>query len=103
MQLALFGDQRQTLPADSTTETAVSILGDVRLDAAAGAGPGARLTFIGLAGDLILRVPPGSRIRTNGFTVFGDPRVEVSQADGPEITVQNFSLFGDVRITDQPL
>ena len=73
MQLAVFGNQRETLPPDWTRETAVSILGDVRLDASTGAGPDAQLTFIGIFGDLMLRVPTGSRVRTAGFTIFGDP------------------------------
>jgi hypothetical protein len=101
VQLAVFGNQRETLPPDWTRETAVSILGDVRLDASTGAGPDAQLTFIGIFGDLVLRVPTGSRVRTAGFTVFGDPRVEVSQGEGPAVSVQSYSLFGDVRITDQ--
>jgi hypothetical protein len=36
-----------------------------------------------------------------GFTIFGDPRVEVSQGERPEVSVQSYSLFGDVTITDQ--
>ena len=48
MQLAVFGNQRASLAPDWTRETAVSILGDVRLDASAGAGPDAKLTFIGI-------------------------------------------------------
>jgi hypothetical protein len=103
LQLAVFGNQRGTLPPDWTRETAVSVLGVVHLDASAGAGRDAQLTFIGLAGDLVVRVPPRSRVRTSGFTVFGDPRVDVSQGEGPEITIASYSLFGDVRITDQPL
>lgn len=101
MQLAVFGNQRGTLPPDWTRETAVSILGDVRLDASAGAGPDAKLTFIGIFGDLMVTVPVGSKVRTSGFTIFGDPRVEVSQGEGPEVSVQSYSLFGDVTITDQ--
>ena len=61
MQLAVFGNQRGTLPPDWTRATAVSILGDVRLDASAGAGPDAKLTFIGIFGDLMVTVPPAAR------------------------------------------
>jgi hypothetical protein len=57
----------------------VSILGAVHLDASAGAGPDAQLIFIGIFGDLMIRIPSGSRVRTSEFTIFGDPRVEVSQ------------------------
>jgi hypothetical protein len=101
VQLAVFGNQRATLPPDWTRETAVSILGDVRLDASAGAGPDAKLTFIGILGDLTVMVSTATKVRTSGFTIFGDPRLEVSQGGGPEVSVQSFSLFGDVTITDQ--
>ena len=100
MQLAVFGNQRGTLPPDWTRETAMSILGNVRLDASAGAGPNAKLTFIGIFGDLMVTVPVSSKVRTSGFTIFGDPRVEVSQGEGPEVSIQSYSLFGDVTITD---
>ena len=101
MQLAVFGNQKASLAPDWTRETAVSILGDVHLDASAGAGPDAKLTFIGIFGDLMVTVPAATKVRTSGFTIFGDPRVEVSQGGGPEVIVQNYSLFGDVTITDQ--
>jgi hypothetical protein len=33
--------------------------------------------------------------------VFGDRTIEVSPADGPEIRVDGYSLFGDVRVSDR--
>ena len=48
-----------------------------------GAGPGASLTFVGVAGDLEIQVPPGSRVRESGFSLLGDRRIEVTPGDGP--------------------
>lgn len=41
-----------------TKETIVLILGDARINASAGAGPGARVALIALAGDAALRDRP---------------------------------------------
>jgi hypothetical protein len=103
VQLAVLGDVRATVLPSWTEETAVSLLGDVHIDASAGIGSGARLTFIGLAGDLLVQVPRGCQVRTGGFVLFGDPMVDVVQGDGPEVTISSYSLFGDVRITDKPI
>jgi hypothetical protein len=103
MQLAVFGDQRATIPPHWTEETAVALAGDVRIDSSQGIGSGARLTFIGIAGDLVIRVPTGCRVRTDGFLLFGDDVIDVAQGAGPEVTISSYTLFGDVRITDQPI
>ena len=29
--------------------------------------------------------------------------IDVAQGDGPEVTISSYTLFGDVRITDQPI
>jgi hypothetical protein len=63
MFVAILGDRRSTLPANWTKETAIAIAAEAAFDAAAGAGPGALLTFVGVGGDLVLRVPSGSRVR----------------------------------------
>ncbi len=102
MYVTVFGDRRGTLPAGWTKETIVALVGDARLDASAPAGKGATLTFVGLAGDAVVRVPSGSRVTGGGFSVFGDRKIEVSPGEGPEIRVSGFSLFGDVVVSDQP-
>lgn len=43
-------------------------------------GSGASITFVGVGGDLEVKVPPGSRVRESGFSLLGDRRIEV--ADG---------------------
>jgi hypothetical protein len=102
MYVTFFGDRRGTLPTGWTKETIVALLGDARIDATAPAGPGATLTFLGLAGDAVVRVPPGSRVTGGGLSVFGDRKVEVSPGEGPEIRIDAFSLFGDVEVSDRP-
>lgn len=102
MILTIFSDRRGALPADWTKETAVAIFGDAWLDGSSTAGPRASLTFVGLFGDLTVRVPPGSRIRERGFSLFGDRQITVAPGDGPEIRLTSYGLFGDVTITDQP-
>ncbi len=103
MQVAVFGNQRATVAPDWTEETAVALAGDVLIDASRGIGSSARLTFIGIAGDLVIRVPTGCRVRTDGFLLFGDDVIDVAQGDGPEVTISSYTLFGDVRVTDQPI
>jgi hypothetical protein len=102
MYVTLFGDRRGTLPAGWINETIVALVGDARIDATGPAGPGATMTFLGLAGDAVVRVPPGSRVTGGGLSVFGDRKIEVSAGDGPEIRIDGYSLFGDVKVSDRP-
>jgi hypothetical protein len=99
---AILGDRRSTLPANWTQETAIAIAAEAAFDAAAGAGPGASLTFVGIAGDLVLRVPSGSRVREGRFSLLGDRQIRVGAGDGPEIQVKVYGLLVDVKITDKP-
>jgi hypothetical protein len=80
----------------------IAIAAEADFDASDGAGPGASLTFVGVAGDLVVRVPPGSRVREGGFSLIGDRQIEVAAGDGPEIQVKVYGLFSDVKVTDQP-
>jgi hypothetical protein len=98
----LIGDRRGTLPAGWVNETIIALAGDARIDATNCAGAGATLTFVGLAGDAVVLVPPGSRVTGGGLSVFGDRKIEVTPGDGPEIRIDGYSLFGDVKVSDQP-
>jgi hypothetical protein len=102
MFVAILGDRQSTLPANWTKETAIAIAAEAAFDAAAGAGPGASLTFVGVGGDLVLRVPSGSRVREGGFSLLGDRQIQVAGGHGPEIQVKVYGLFSDVKVTDQP-
>lgn len=100
MDVAIFGDRKSRVPADWTSETVVSVLSDVDLDATAGLAEGATLTFVGVIGDLRVRVPPGTRVHVAGFRLLGDRRVDVSPGDGPTLRVNAHSLLGDLVVTD---
>jgi hypothetical protein len=102
MYVTLFGDRRGTLPAGWTNETIVALLGDARIDATGTTETGARMTFLGLAGDAIVIVPPGSRVTGGGLSVFGDRKIEVTPGNGPEVRIDGYSLFGDVKVCDRP-
>ena len=54
-----------------------------------------------MAGDLVVRVPPGSRVKESGFSLLGDREIKVTAGDGPEIQVKVYGLFSDVKVTDQ--
>ena len=101
MYVTLFGDRRGTLPAGWINETIIALLGDARIDAT-GSAAGARMTFLGLAGDAIVLVPPGSRITGGGLSVFGDRKIQVTPGDGPEIRIDGYILFGDVKVSNHP-
>ena len=102
MYLTVIGDRRTTLPTGWTKETIVSLLGDVRVDASAPATAGAKVTFVALAGDAVIRVPPGTKVTGGGCSLIGDRKLDVSPGDGPEIQVAVYSLFGDLQVSDKP-
>ena len=47
-------------------------------------------------------VPPGSRVTGGGLSIFGDRKIEVAPGEGPEIRIDGYCLFGDVKVSDQP-
>jgi hypothetical protein len=102
MFIAILGDRRSRLPADWTKETAVAVAAETSFDAAAGAGQDAALTFVGLFGDLQVRVPPGSRVNVGGLNILGDKEIDVSPGDGPDIRLKIYGLFSDVKVTATP-
>lgn len=98
MNVLLFGDRKATLPSNWSKETIVSLAGDAELDSSAGVAANATLTFIALFGDLTMRVPAGSRVSLGGLALMGDRKVEVAPGDGPDIRVNAYCLFADVKI-----
>lgn len=101
MQIAIFGDRRHTLARDWTRQRLVALFATATCDSTAGAGRSAKMTFVGLFGDLEVRVPAGARVTTSGFRLFGDERVDVSPGDGPEVRVTCYGIFSDLTITDR--
>jgi hypothetical protein len=55
-----------------------------------------------VAGDLVVHVPTGSRVREGGFSLLGNRKIEVAAGDGPEIQINVYGLFSDVKVTDRP-
>lgn len=100
MSFSILGDRRSCLPPSWSRETSVGLVGDAEIDASAGAGPGAVLTIVSIAGDARVRVPPGTSLALRGFNVLGDRKVRIKQGTGPDVTVKMYSLFGDLDITD---
>jgi len=41
-------------------------------------------------------------VREGGFSLLGDRQIQVAGGDGPEIQLKVYSLFSDVKVTDQP-
>ena len=89
------------MPASWTKESGLTIGAEAELDASRGIGPGATLTLFGIAGDLTLRVPPGTRVRDGGVGLFGDRGIDVAPGDGPEVVIKVYGLFTDVHVTDR--
>lgn len=60
----------------------------------------AELTVYSLFGDVKVVVPPGMRVTTSGFTVFGDDKIEDTQSapDGPTLKIHRVGAFGDVKV-----
>jgi hypothetical protein len=98
MNVMLLGDRRVSLPSNWSNETIVSLAGDAELDGSGGSAANATVTFVALFGDLTLRVPPGSRVSLGGFGLFGDRNVSVPPGDGPDIRVNAYGLFSDVKV-----
>jgi hypothetical protein len=100
MNVLLFGDRKEKLPPNWHDETIVSLAGDADLDGSAGTGANPSVTFVGLFGDLRLKVSSGSRIHVVGGTLFGDRRLEVAPGEGPDIHLNAYCLFCDVTVYD---
>jgi hypothetical protein len=97
---SLVGDVTEgALPFGWSDEQIVVLVGDVRLDLRT-RPPGDRaiLRVFHLAGDVQLRVSPGTRVTTSGTTLLGDQRVDVEAGEGPELEVRAWGLFGDVKV-----
>lgn len=98
MHVLLLGDRKISLPSNWSKETIVSLAGEAELHGSEGSAANATVTFVALFGDLTLRVPPGSRVILGGFGLFDDRIVNVPPGDGPDIRVNAYGLFSDVKV-----
>jgi hypothetical protein len=62
--------------------------------------PSRALHLCRVGGDLVVKVPSGSRARESAFSLPGDRRIAVPSGDGPEIQLKVWGLFSDVKVTD---
>ena len=102
MDFALVSGRQCTLSQDWTNESLVSVLGSTRVEATASTNPDARITVVTGIGGTVIRVPTGSKVRLQGFTLLGSRTVAVRTGDGPEIVVCAYSVAGSVTVTDSP-
>jgi hypothetical protein len=100
MDVAILSGRELRSPGDWTMQTVVAILGGATIDASAGAGPDAQLTFVGILGGAKLRVQKGSRITTNGFNLLGGRKVDVEPGDGPAMRLNAWTFLGGVEVVD---
>ena len=102
MNFALIGGRQRTLSPGWMNESLVSVLGGTRVEATAPTNPDARITVVTVVGGTVIRVPLGSRVRLQGFTLLGSRTVAVRPGEGPEIMVSAYSVAGSVTVTDSP-
>jgi hypothetical protein len=101
MDIAILSGRELRFPGDWTKQTVVAILGGASIDATAGAGADAQLTFVGILGGAKLRVQRGSRVTTNGFSLLGGRKVDVQPGDGPSIRIDAWTFLGGVEVSDR--
>ena len=100
--MALVGDRETTLPVGWTKETVVSLVGDAKIDASAAPGPGATVTVVALAGDVVVHVQPGAKVTARAFGLVGDRKIAVAWGDGPEIRINAYRVLGDLEVREKP-
>lgn len=103
--LNIFGDEKRAgawRAAD--TITGISVFGDICLDLRGAYVDGNEVTIRTwlLFGDTELIVPEGIEVDLNGFSLFGDRKLDlaaVPRVPGtPRIRLLSFSLFGDAQV-----
>ena len=102
MDFSLIGSRQLVFRQGWTHETLVSFLGSTRVDATVPSGPDPSIRVVAIFGSTNIRVPTGSRIQFEGFTLVGSRSLGVRSGEGPEITVRSYSLLGSVSVTDSP-
>jgi hypothetical protein len=102
MELAIFGSTNAAGFAPGwTNEQAIVAFGSAYLDLTKQPpAPDATLTTVNVFGSTKIVVPAGSRVRAEGFALFGSRRVTVTPADGPTLRLRFFVLFGSVMVVE---
>src|SRR5690349_5885677 len=102
MELAIFGSTNAAGFAPGwTNEQAIVVFGEAHLDLTKQPpAPDATLTAVNIFASTKIVVPAGSRVRAEGFALFGSRRVSITSADGPTLRLQFFVLFGSVVVVE---
>jgi hypothetical protein len=102
VQVSIFGSTVTGAAPGWTRETVVSVLGRLELDLS-GSPPadGAKLTVLTVLGSNKIVLPAGTRVSVSGFSIVGARRVDLSQGDGPAVSVAVNALIGSTMITDE--
>lgn len=100
MELNLFGDRTVDLRPGWRSSTVVSIFGDTKVRAVAGADPSATLTAVAIFGEIEIEVDEDTEVQfVDSVNVLGD--LEVEQRTGQatrSFQVKSFNLFGDIEV-----
>ncbi|HEY8601834.1 MAG TPA: hypothetical protein VIL85_25630 [Thermomicrobiales bacterium] len=102
MQLAIFGNTSEAgFAPEWTNETAVALFGSAHLDLTRHSPmSSAALKIAVIFGSAKIVVPPGARVTTRGMALFGNSLVKVEHGTGPELQIDFFVLFGEMKIVE---
>jgi predicted membrane protein len=102
MQVAVFGNSEGAgYVSGWARESAVAVFGSAKLDLTRqDPAPDAELAAVAVFGEVKVVVPAGCRVRVSGFSLFGERRILIQPADGPELRPTAVALFGNVRVTE---
>lgn len=100
-QVSLFGDRKLKMFSPDEQTVAVTLFGDQTMDLEHLSSGTIHIVSVGVFGDLEVKVPKGTRIMLDGFTLFGDIEDEPdpgTQDNQLTVRVTRFGMFGDVEI-----
>ena len=103
MNVAIIGGfGKRPLAPGWKKETAFAALGGGEFDISeAPPAEESRLTLVAVLGGIKVLVTPGTRVRMQGFSLFGAREAVVSPGEGPDLHVTAVALFGGVRIQEK--
>ena len=103
MNVAIIGGfGRRPLAPGWKKETAFAALGGGEFDISdAPPAEESRLTLVAVLGGIKVLVAPGTRVRMQGFSLFGGRNAVVPSGKGPDLHVTAIAVFGGVRIEEK--
>ena len=103
MNVAIFGRfGNRPLAPGWKKETAFAAIGGAEFDISdAPPSEGARLTVIVVLGSMKILVAPGTKVRMQGFSLFGGREALVKPREGPNVSITEVAVFGRVKITEK--